>query len=450
MAQNDSSEKIGLRPLLIYAQAQASLNLCSTLLALHLLYFYTDRMGLAPELAGLAIFGALTLDALTDPIMGNISDRARFRSGRRRPFFFAAIPMAACYYLLLAPPRLASGLFLWLFCFDFLMLTARKVYETAYSALMPELTLDYDERTRLATMRQLCATIGDVSGALLPFAAAYLFARGTDFKVSGVVCALAIALGAILVYSGLRERPEFSGRQQSRLGPAMKAAVANRPFMILLITTALAVMAINIPTVLLRFLAKYWLHDENAAASLLGAYFVGAILSYPFWFRIGSKIEKKQAFVAALVCNAVTLAAFMAVTPQNRIALMVLMGLSGFSAIGMWIAQGSASADVVEWDEERTGQRQEGAYAGLVSMAFKLAAGFSLLVIGPLMKWVGYQPGMAALAPAASEDLRLLFSIVPAAIYLIAAIVFMRYPITRAMHREMRERLAARNLGTAQ
>ena len=84
MATRDSSEKIGLRPLLIYAQAQTGLNLCATLLGLHLLYFYTDRQGLSPSLAGLAFFLALVLDAMTDPLVGNISDRARFKSGRRR------------------------------------------------------------------------------------------------------------------------------------------------------------------------------------------------------------------------------------------------------------------------------------------------------------------------------------------------------------------------------
>jgi GPH family glycoside/pentoside/hexuronide:cation symporter len=163
VANQDSSEEIGLRPLLIYAQGQTGLNLCQTLLGLHLLYFYTDRKGLSPSLAGLAFFLALAIDALTDPWVGNISDRARFKSGRRRPFFLASIPMALCYYLLLSPPPLGTGLFIWFLSFYFLMLTARKFYETAYGALMPELTLDYDERTKVSTYRQLLGTIGDIS-----------------------------------------------------------------------------------------------------------------------------------------------------------------------------------------------------------------------------------------------------------------------------------------------
>ena len=328
MANRDSSEKIGLRPLLIYAQAQTGLNLCVTLIGLHLLYFYSDRMGLSPSLAGLAFFLALVLDAVTDPLVGNISDRARFKSGRRRPFFFAAIPMAVCYYLLLSPPQLHAGLFVWFFGFYFLMLTSRKIYETAYGALMPELTLDYDERTKLSTFRLLLGTVGDISGALLPFAATYLFARGTDFKVTGAICAIVVAGGAMLAYAGLRERAEFSTLDRSRLWASIKSMAGNRPFVILLIATTLAIMAINIPTVLLRFLAKYWYHDENAAARWLIAYFAGSVVSYPFWFRITVRFEKKPAFVVAMLCNAMGSLMFMTMTPQSTIALYLLMAFT--------------------------------------------------------------------------------------------------------------------------
>jgi glycoside/pentoside/hexuronide:cation symporter, GPH family len=445
VANQDLSEKIGLRPLLIYAQGQTGLNLCLTLVGIHLLYFYTDRMGLSPSLAGLAFFLALVIDALTDPWVGNISDRARFKSGRRRPFFLASIPMAVCYYLLLSPPALlGAGLFAWFLSFYFLMLTSRKFYETAYGALMPELTLDYDERTKISTYRQLLGTVGDISGAMLPFAASYLFARGADFKITGAICALVVAGGAILAYTNLRERREFSTRDRSRLFASLKSVAGNRPFVILLIAMTLAVMAINIPTVLLRFLAKYWYHDDKAAARWLIAYFAGSMISYPFWFRITVRIEKKPAFVVAMICNAACSLLFMLTTPQSSIALYFLMAFSGFSAIGIWVTQMSASADVIEWDEERTGQRQEGAYGGISSMAIKIATALSLLLVGPVLSWVGYKPGAAGITPQAAENLRMLFAIAPASIYLVSALVFSRYPITRETHRALRDRLAAR------
>jgi GPH family glycoside/pentoside/hexuronide:cation symporter len=282
----------------------------------------------------------------------------------------------------------------------------------------------------------------------LPFPASYLFARGTDFKITGAICAIVVAGGAMLAYVNLRERIEFSTRERSRLLASLKSVAGNRPFVILLIAYTLAVMAINIPTVLLRFLATYWYHDENAAARWLIAYFAGSMLSYPFWFRITVRIEKKPAFVVAMICNALASLLFMLTTPQSTVALYLLMAFSGFAAIGIWVTQMSAAADVIEWDEERTGQRQEGAYGGITSMAIKIAVGVSLLLVGPVLSWVGYKPGAAGITPQAAENLRMLFALGPATIYLISALVFSRYPITRATHRAMRDRLAARTTAT--
>src|SRR5258708_20990812 len=141
--------------------------------------------------------------------------------------------MGVWYYRLLAAPPLKAGLFVSFFGFYCLMLTSRKIYDTAYSALMPDLTLDYDERTKLSTFRMLLGTVGDISGALLPFGATYLFARGTDFKVTGAICAIVVAGGAMVAYTGLRERAEFSTLERPRLWALVESMAANRPFIIL-------------------------------------------------------------------------------------------------------------------------------------------------------------------------------------------------------------------------
>src|SRR5258708_22582250 len=300
--------------------------------------------------------------------------------------------MGVWYYRLLAAPPLKAGLFVSFFGFYCLMLTARKIYETAYSALMTELTLDYAERTKLSIFRMLLGTVGDISGALLPFAATYLFARGTDFKVTGAICAIVVAGGAMLAYAGLRERAEFSTLERSRLWASIKSIGSNRQFIILLIATTLAIMAMNIPTVLIRFLAKYWYHDENAAARWLIAYFAGSVVSYPFWFRITVRFEKKPAFVVAMICNAIGSLMFMMMTPRSTYALYLLMAFTGFSAIGIWVTQMSASAAVIEWDEERTAQRQEGAYGGITSISINMAVAITLLLGRPLLRWLSVQP----------------------------------------------------------
>jgi GPH family glycoside/pentoside/hexuronide:cation symporter len=175
------------------------------------------------------------------------------------------------------------------------------------------------------------------------------------------------------------------------------------------------------------------------------AYFAGSVISYPFWFRITVRFEKKPAFVVAMICNAMGSLAFMLLTRQSVLGLYLLMAFSGFSAIGVWVTQISAAADVIEWDEERTGQRQEGAYGGITSMSIKLAVALTLLLVGPVLSWVGYKPGGGDITVQAGDNLRALFALGPASIYLMSALVFSRYPITRDSHRAMRDRLSARS-----
>src|ERR1700678_1341128 len=121
----------------------------------------------------------------------------------------------------------------------------------------------------------------------------------------------------MLAYTGLRERAEFSTLERSRLWASIKSMAGNRPFIILLIATTLAIMAINIPTVLIRFLAKYWYHDENAAARWLIWYFAGWVFSYPFWCRITVRFEKKPAFVVSMVCDPSGSLLFLLMTPHR-------------------------------------------------------------------------------------------------------------------------------------
>ena len=325
------------------------------------------------------------------------------------------------------------------------MLTSRKLYETAYGALMPELTLDYDERTKLSTFRKLFGTVGDISGALLPFAASYLFARGTDFKVTGAIAALVVAGGAMVAYTGLRERAEFSTLERSKLCASIKSIAGNRPFVILLIATTLAVMAINIPTVLIRFLAKYWYHDENAAARWLIAYFAGSVISYPFWFRITVRIRKEAGLRGRDDLQRDVLAAFMVVTPAMHVAIYLLMAftrLLGDRNLG--------HANLGVGRRDRMGRRaHRPAPGGRVRrnhLDVDQAGGRGDAADGRPGDELGrLQAGRRRITPPAGENLRALFALCPAAIYLLSALVFSRYPITRESHRAMRDRLAARS-----
>ena len=120
-----------------------------------LLLFYGTVVGLEPGLVGLAILIALCFDAISDPLVGYWSDNTHARWGRRHPFIYAsALPVALTYFLLWNPPDWGqTGLFLYLTTMAVLIRTFITFFETPSSALMPELTADYDERTSMQSYR---------------------------------------------------------------------------------------------------------------------------------------------------------------------------------------------------------------------------------------------------------------------------------------------------------
>ena len=140
--------------------------------AYFLLLFYGTVVGLEPALAGTALLIALIFDAFSDPIVGYWSDNTRSRWGRRHPYMYAAgLPVALCYSLLWQPPDWDDGaLFLYLVTLAILIRTLITFYETPSSALMPELTADYDERTTVQAWRSFFGWAGGAGMAVFMYA----------------------------------------------------------------------------------------------------------------------------------------------------------------------------------------------------------------------------------------------------------------------------------------
>ncbi|MEL0163224.1 MAG: MFS transporter, partial [Halieaceae bacterium] len=151
--------------------------------AYFLLLFYTAVVGLDPALAGLALLIALLLDGLGDPVVGYWSDNLRSKWGRRHPFMYAAaVPVAISYALLWQPPDWSdNALFLYLVVLAVLVRTLITLYETPSSALMPELTPDYDERTKIQAWRSLFGWVGGAGMAVFMYA--FLLVPAPDYPV---------------------------------------------------------------------------------------------------------------------------------------------------------------------------------------------------------------------------------------------------------------------------
>jgi GPH family glycoside/pentoside/hexuronide:cation symporter len=442
-----ASERLSLRKILSYSSGQLGLNVTYTAIGMYLTYFYVDIIQISPTHVAFAILVGNAWDAITDPLMGQFSDRLRWKHGRRRPFFgIGAVPMSLVFLFLFSPgwfpvqghmPAYVTAVIVLLF-------TCRTVVETPYIALAPELSLDYDERTRISAYRQLFATIGDIIGAMGPLIATQIIISRVDaYSAFGIVAAFLTAAGMTIAYFGTTEKGHYAKKSTLSLSSAFRSTLTNKPFLIVVATMMFTIIANNVTVSLGIFIAKYWFLDESLMMYFMIAFFTGAFISIPCWIKFAKIVGKKTAYIVDITLYGVILWAILFLKQDAHVAACVVMGLAGFFNLGLWILAGSIVADVVEWDQLRTGERREGAFAGIQAFIIKAAQGVALATVNISLDKIGYVPD-AVQSAGTLLKLKLLYGPIPAVIFWIGAAIFLLYPITRDTHKAMLDEIRAK------
>jgi len=224
MAVPRDFHRVPTRALAAFGSSGFAQNVIGTCLGVHLFIFYTDAVGLAPLWISAALFVATLWDAVFGIVMGQISDRTRWRWGRRRPYILlGALPFGLSFAAVLAPPESLDGAMLGLYLGVLLLLqfSAANVVHVPVLGLIPEMAQSYHERTRMAAWREALGNVGDLVGLLLPFAlraalaggdansgADAVVARGA-YGLTGL-CGGMLAIAALLwTYRGSYEDPRF-------------------------------------------------------------------------------------------------------------------------------------------------------------------------------------------------------------------------------------------------
>ena len=169
-----SSSKVGTRTRLFYGLGSAPYGIKDNGFSFFLLVFYAQVLGLSHTLTSMAIAVAIVIDAISDPIVGYLSDNWRSRWGRRHPFMYAAIiPICISYGFLWNPPEWVLSEQMTLFTYLVVMAVSIRMFLTFFevpnTALISELSDDYDERTRMMSLRYMFGWIGGIGMAILAY-----------------------------------------------------------------------------------------------------------------------------------------------------------------------------------------------------------------------------------------------------------------------------------------
>ena len=221
---NEGSRKLAVRTKLGFGVADLGGNLFFTAMGFWSMNYLTDTVGIPAALAGMAVMVAKIWDAVTDPMMGYISDRTRSPLGRRRPYMiFGALPLLLSSWLFFTAPALQgpAALTAWAIATLCLLNTAYTVVNIPYGSLTPELTKDYHERTSLNGYRFGFAVIGTILGAAIVLPIVGVFGdKKAGFSAVGLLFGVVMAVTALITGFSVRERPHDGDRGFSALLPA--------------------------------------------------------------------------------------------------------------------------------------------------------------------------------------------------------------------------------------
>ena len=394
--KNEPASRLPVRKKIGFGIADIGGNLFFTAMGFWSLTYLTDTVYLAPALAGIAVMVAKLWDAVTDPLVGYLSDNTRTRWGRRRPYLlFGALPFGFFLWLFFTNPHIQhqTTLFYWALAILCLLNTAMTCVNIPYSALTPELTSDYNEQTSLNSYRFACAGISTLI---------------TFFSVKEPACSYETAA---------EKKPPFFS--------AYRSVFKNRAYCILLAVFVLHITALNFLQTMVVYYLKYIYQAEHFSSTVMGALLICALLAIPIAALLSKKCTKRTSYRIGL--SVLAAAGIIIFFIGHRIGLTGLLILFIGAGIGVGFAFATPWAmlpDAIASGHEAV--HNEGCYYGVWTFASKLGQAVSTGTAGVLLSMSGYLAGSVQ-SDGTILTIRLISGPVPAAICLIGAVLLHFY-----------------------
>ena len=236
-----------------------------------------------------------------------------------------------------------------------------------------------------------------------------------------------------------------TSESKNNIWQGFRQVASNRPFIILLIAYTISAIGNNLPATLILYYVQYVLQSDLADFFLL-LYFATGILFLPGWIAVSRRSGKKSAWLASMVINTGAFIGVFFLGPGDAIIYGILVFLSGIG-FGATLAIPSAiQADVIDYDELLSGERREGQYIGLWSIAKKLAAAIGVGIGLSVLGLAGYTPNVEQ-SDQVVLTLRTLYALVPSVCNIIAFGIALSYPISSGLHKEIRAAISHRRQG---
>lgn len=466
----ENISKVTLQEKIAFGLGMLANQMFPAILGIFMVVLVKD-LGFPPFLWGIVFFLPRIFDAVTDPIMGFISDNTKSKWGRRRQYvFIGALVMGISFIMMwqLFKENGVSYNFYYFLAWSLLFYLGLTIFSVPYVAMGYEMSNDFHERTKIMAIAQW---IGQWAWVIAPwfwviiykpelFETADAACRELAYWV-GIPCTILAMVPALFIKSKstledqhLKPLTIYNiGGSFKDIFKGFKEAYANKPFRRLCIATFFVFNSFNTIASFSFFIIVYYLFNGNAGEAGIWPTLHGSIgalattfLVIPVITKISKKIGKKKTFLISQAISVIGYILFWFLfVPGKPYLFLIALPFFSFGIGGLFTLMMSMTADVCDLDELKNGlPRKEGTFGAIYWWMVKFGLAFAGLSSGLIMTWVGFSPDAPTQPEGAVVGLRLFYSVLPVIGTLLAMYVMKDYEISEEKAAEITEALARR------
>lgn len=454
------TKRISAAERLLFASGDLYGGGAQIIISFYYLIFLTDVIGLRPALAGTVVLVSKVWDAVSDPLMGVLTDNTRTKRGRRRPYFLAGFfGIIASFFLLWYPAEFSSGTASFLFVlFSYLFYsTIQTMVMVPYSAMSSEISTDFDERTSVNGLRLFLSQLSTLLCAVIPMEIVKLMPDlRAGYVTMAAVFAVFFAVPYLLMFFFTRERVPYRKDLRSALTPAtFLEPFRVRSFRYLLGIYMSSFLAMDIVSTIIAYYLNYYMRRPSEVNYVLGVMLVIQTLLVPVVVRVSKRIGKANTVKVSLGfwTAGVLMLAFL--TPAGPAwAVYAVSGVMGFGIVGCVVMAWTMYPDVTDVGELAFKRRNAGSFSGVMTFMRKLSAAVGIFIVSQILEAAGYVQPLHTVIDGATVNilqeqgdavitaLRVIAVVIPLALIVCTFFFASRYPLTHRLYEKLSVQLA--------
>ncbi len=445
MTAETEQKPLSRRTLFFYGLADMPIQMAGIPVAAFIPNYYGQDLGLSLTAVGTIWLLTRMFDAVSDPLIGWLSDRTDTRWGRRRIWMLASVPiMMLAIYKLFMPTGAVTELYLlgWLVA----LWTGWTMLFIPYYAWAAELSSDYNERTRITGWRAWLGMAANVFSKLVPVLAIFLFDYGGTEETLILIGTMTLILLPLTVGLTVFNVPESRSYKPTAIPllPGLRLMWANGPFKRLVLAFFVNQLGSAISTALVVFYIRNVLGEAQSSIVMLLVYYGFNLLGIPFWIWFTTRIGKHRAWCGALAVFACFQSCYLLLGHGDFYYMLPITACTGFLGGAFYVIPNSMKADVIDIDRLESGEDRAAWYFAVWSFTTKVALSVGPWIALTMLALVGFDPGATGeITEEGLLGLKLLFVLGPASGFVLAALIAWNHPLDEAQHRRLREQLAA-------